>query len=129
MLGLYCEMRKFWLKYCLYGCILCLMGRKIWTRTHEESKINLRPAFQPDSSGRTLSPADSYQNIQPVDYGYARRPIYRNTELNQADADYIVCSGKTYRNAPELFQGMEMQVLEGGSGSNINNITITTVRR
>lgn len=122
-------MCNFWLKYGLYGCILGFMGRKIWNRAHKESKISLRPVFQPDSSGLTLSPVDSYQNIQPVDYGYARRPIYRNTELNQAVADYIVCSGKNYRNAPELFHGMEMQAIEGGSGTEYNNITITTVRR
>lgn len=71
-------MCNFWLKYGLYGCILGLMRRKIWTRAHEESKINLRPAFQPDSSDRTLSPVYSYQNIQPICYGYARRTIYRN---------------------------------------------------
>ncbi len=78
-------MRKFWLKYGIYGCILGLMGRKIWTRAHEESKINLRPVFQPDSSGRTLSPVDSYQNIepdayhnrQPIGYTYASRQLIR----------------------------------------------------
>ena len=122
-------MCKFWIKYGIYGCILGLMGRKIWARAHEESKINLRPTFQPDSSGRTLSPVDSYQNIQPIGYCYARRPIYRNTELNQAHADYIVCSGKTYRNAPELFQEMEQQALNGVSGAKYNNITIITARR
>ena len=127
-------MCKFWLKYGLYGCIVGLMGLKIWNRAHEESKINLRPVFQPDSSGRTLSPVDSYQNIQPIGYGYARRPIYRNNELNQVVADYrvahgsrnaaavfqemeqrhgrhgsIVCNGKTYPNAAALFQEMEQQ--------------------
>lgn len=138
-------MRKFWLKYCLYGCILGLMWRKIWTRAHEESKISLRPTFQPDSSGRTLSPVDSYQNIQPIGYGYARRPIYRNNELSQAVADYrmahgscnaaavrnqgLVCNGKTYRNAAELFQEMEMQALNGGSGAKFQHISIVTERR
>lgn len=143
-------MCNFWLKYGLYGCILGLMGRKIWTRAHEESKINLRPVFQPDSSGRTLSPVDSYQNIQPIGYepigyGYARRPIYRNNELNQAVADYrmahgscnaaavrnqgLVCNGKTYRNAAELFQEMEMQALNGGSGAKFQHISIVTERR
>lgn len=138
-------MCNFWLKYGLYGCILGLMGRKIWTRAHEESKINLRPVFQPDSSGRTLSPVDSYQNIQSIGYGYASRPIYRNNELNQAVADYrmahgscnaaavrnqgLVCNGKTYRNAAELFQEMEMQALNGGSGAKYNNITIITARK
>lgn len=129
-----------------YGCILGLMGRKIWTRAHEESKINLRPVFQPDSSGRTLSPVDSYQNIQPIGYCYARRPIYRNNELNQAVADYhrmahgscnaaavrnqgLVCNGKTYRNAAELFQEMEMQALNGGSGAKFQHISIVTERR
>ena len=138
-------MCNFWLKYGLYRCILGLMGRKIWTRAHEESKINLRPVFQPDSSGRTLSPVDSYQNIQPIGYGYARRPIYRNNELNQAVADYrmahgscnaaavhnqgLVCNGKTYRNAAELFQEMEMQALNGGSGAKFQHISIVTERR
>ena len=92
-------MRKFWLKYCLYGCILCLMGRKIWTRTHEESKINLRPTFQPDSSGRTLSPVDSYQNIQPVDYKpithtYATRQLIQDqADAKRAIADYRLAHG------------------------------------
>lgn len=137
-------MCKFWLKYGLYGCILGLMGRKIWARAHEESKINLRPVFQPDSSGRTLSPVDSYQNIQPIGYGYARRPIYRNNELNRAVADYrmahgscnaaavrnqgLVCNGKTYRNAAELCQEMEMQALNGGSGAKFQHISIVTER-
>ena len=122
-------MRKFWLKYGIYGCILGLMGYRIWTRAHEERTVNLRPVFQPDNSVPTLSPVDFYQNIQPIGYGYARRPIYRNNELNQAVADYIVCNGKTYRNAGELFQEMEMQALNGDSGPKYNNVTITTVRR
>ena len=138
-------MCKFWIKYGIYGCILGLMGLKIWTRAHEESKINLRPVFQPDSSGRTLSPVDSYQNIQPIGYCYARRPIYRNNELNQAVADYrmahgscnaaavrsqgLVCNGKTYQNAAELFQEMEMQALNGGSGAKFQHISIVTERR
>ena len=122
-------MCNFWLKYGLYGCILVLMRRKIWTRAHEESKISLRPAFQPDSSIPTLDPVYSYQNIQPVDYGYVRRPLYRSNEHNQAVADYIVCNGKTYRNAAELLQEMEMQAPNGDSGPKYNDITITTVRR
>lgn len=138
-------MCNFWLKYGLYGCILGLMWRKIWTRAHEESKISLRPTFQPDSSGQTLSPVDSYQNIQPIGYGYARRPIYRNNELSQAVADYrmahgscnaaavrnqgLVCNGRTYPNAAALFQEMEQQALNGGSGAKYNNITIITARR
>ena len=138
-------MCKFWLKYVIYGCILGLMGRKIWARAHEESKINLRPVFQPDSSGRTLSPVDSYQNIQPIGYGYARRPIYRNNELNQVAADYrvahgscnaaavrdhgIVCNGKTYPNAAALFQEMEQQALcRGGEGAKFQHISIVTER-
>lgn len=144
-------MRKFWLKYGIYGCILGLMGHKIWTRAHEESKINLRPVFQPDSSGRMLSPVDSYQNIepdsfhnrQPIVYTYdtrqpiqvcATRQIFRDQdEAAKAIADYrlahvscnaaavrnhgIVCNGRAYRNAAELFQEMEMQALKGGSGT------------
>ena len=93
-------MRKFWLKYGLYGCILGLMGRKIWARAHEESKINLRPVFQPDSSGRTLSPVDSYQNMQPADniqpvgYTYAtRRIIQDQAEAKRAVADYRLAHG------------------------------------
>lgn len=90
-------MCNFWLKYGLYGCILGLMGRKIWARAHEESKINLRPVFQPDSSGRTLSPVDSYQNIQdnfyqniqPVGYTYATRQLIRDqADAARAVADY-----------------------------------------
>lgn len=137
-------MCKFWIKYGIYGCILGLMGRKVWTRAHEESKINLRPVFQPDSSGRTLSPVDSYQNIQPIGYCYARRPIYRNNELNQAVADYrsapgscnsapvrdqrIVCNGRTYPDAPALFQEMERQTIKGGTGAKYNNVTIIMER-
>ena len=145
-------MCKFWIKFGLYGCILGLMGRKIWVRAHEESKINLRPVFQPDSSGRTLSPVDSYQNIQPVEniqpvgYTYAtRRIIQDQAEAKRAVADYrcahgscnaaavrnqgIVCNGRTYPNAAALFQEMEQQALNGGSGAKYNNITIITARR
>lgn len=139
-------MSNFWLKYCLYGCILGLMGRKIWTRAHEESKINLRPVFQPDSSGRTLSPVDSYQNMQPVEYTYATRQLIQDqADAARAVADYrrahgscnaaavrnqsIVCNGRTYPNAAALFQEMEQQALNGGSGANYNNITIITARR
>lgn len=139
-------MCKFWIKFGLYGCILGLMGRKIWVRAHEESKINLRPVFQPDSSGRTLSPVDSYQNIQPVGYTYAtRRIIQDQAEAKRAVADYrcahgscnaaavrnqgIVCNGRTYPNAAVLFQEMEQQALNGGSGAKYNNITIITARR
>ena len=147
-------MCNFWLKYGLYGCILGLMGRKIWTRAHEESKINLRPVFQPDSSGRTLSPVDSYQNMQdnfyqnmqPVEYTYATRPIIQDqAEAERAIADYrrahgscnaaavrnqgIICNGRTYPNAAALFQEMEQQAIRGGSGTKYNNITIITARR
>ena len=139
-------MCKFWLKYGLYGCILGLMGRKIWTRAHEESKINLRPVFQPDSSGRTLSPVDSYQNIQPVDYTYATRQLIQDqAEAARAVADYrlahgscnaaavrnqgLVCNGRTYPNAAALFQEMEMQAIRGGSGAKYNNVTIITARK
>ena len=141
-------MCKFWLKYGLYGCILGLMGRKIWTRAHEESKINLRPVFQPDSSGRTLSPVDSYQNIhpepEPVGYTYATRQLIRDqADAARAVADYrrehgscnaaavrgIVCNGRTYPNAAALFQEMEMQAINGGSGAKYNNVTIITARR
>ncbi len=147
-------MRKFWLKYGLYGCILGLMGRKIWTRAHEESKINLRPVFQPDSSGRTLSPVDSYQNIepdayhnrQPIGYTYASRQLIQDqADAARAIADYrlahgscnaaavrnqgVFCNGRRYPNAAALFQEMEMQVARGGSGAKYNNVTIITARR
>lgn len=134
-------MCNFWLKYGIYGCILGFMGLKIWNRAHEESKINLRPVFQPDSSGRTLSHVDSYQNKRPVEY-YASRPIYRS--INQAVADYrrandpcnaapvrdqrIVCNGRDYPNVASLFQEMEQQALKGGSGDKYDNITIITAR-
>lgn len=139
-------MCKFWLKYGLYGCILGFMSNKIWTRAHEKSKINLRTAFQPDSSGRTLHPVDSYQympyqNSHPVEY-YASRPIYRNqADDAMAIADYrsapgscnaapvrIVCNGRTYPNAAALSQEMEMPALKGGSGAKYNNTTIITLR-
>ena len=143
-------MCKFWLKHGLYGCILGLMGRKIWTRAHEESKINLRPVFQPDSSGRMLSPVDSYQNIhpepEPVSYTYATRQLIQDqAEAKRAVADYrcahgscnaaavrnqgIVCNGRTYPNAAALFQEMEQQAINGGSGAKYNNITIITARK
>ena len=143
-------MCKFWIKFGLYGCILGLMGRKIWVRAHEESKINLRPAFQPDSSGRTLSPVDSYQympyqNIQPVGYTYATRLIIQDqAEAKRAVADYrcahgsynaaavrnqgIVCNGRTYPDAPALFQEMERQTIKGGTGAKYNNVTIIMER-
>lgn len=144
-------MCKFWLKYGLYGCILGFMGCKIWNRAHKESKISLRPVFQPDSSGRTLSPVDSYQNIHPVDYKpiaytYATRQLIQDqADAKRALADYriahgscnaaavhnqgLVCNGKPYRNMSELFQEMEMQALEGGSCAKYNNITIMAARR
>lgn len=137
-------MYKFWLKYGLYGCILGFMGRKIWTRAHEESKINLRPVFQPDSSGLTLSTDSSIQNKQPVEY-YASRPIYRNqADAAMAIADYwiapgscnavpvrdqrIICNGRDYHSVASLFQEMEQQALNGGSGAKYDNIDIITAR-
>lgn len=139
-------MCNFWLKYGLYGCILGLMGRKIWTRAHEESKINLRPVFHPDRSGRTLSPADSYYNRQPIGYTYATRQLIQDqADAARAVADYrlahgscnaaavrnqgIICNGRTYPNAAALFQEMEMQAIRGGSGAKYNNITIITARK
>lgn len=139
-------MCNFWLKYGLYGCILGLMGRKIWARAHEESKINLRPVFQPDSSGRMLSPVDSYQNIQPVGYTYATRQLIQDqADAERAVAAYrrahgacnaaavrnqgLVCNGRTYPNAAALFQEMEMQAIRGGSDAKYNNVTIITARR
>lgn len=129
-----------------YGCILGLMGRKIWTRAHEESKINLRTVFQPDSSGRTLSPADSYHNRQPIGYTYATRQLIQDqAEAARAVADYrlahgscnaaavrnqgIICNGRTYPNAAALLQEMEMQAIRGDSGAKHNNITIITARK
>ena len=91
-------MCNFWLKYGLYGCILGLMWRKIWTRAHEESKISLRPTFQPDSSGQTLSPVDSYQNIQPVDY-MPIRYSYATMKLIQDQADAAARALADYRLA------------------------------
>lgn len=142
-------MRKFWLNYGIYGCILGLMWRKIWIRAHEESKISLRPTFQPDSSCRTLSPVDSYQNIHPVDYKpiaytYATRQLIQDqADAKRALADYrlahgscnaaavrnqgIICNGRTYPNAAALFQEMEMQAIRGDSGAkyyNANNISV-----
>ena len=131
-------MSKFWLKYGLYGCILGLMGRKIWTRAHEESTINLRPVFQPDSSGRTLSPVDSYQNIQdnfyqniqPVGYTYATRTLIQNQVDPAAVSNQgLICNGRTYPNAAALFQEMEMQAINGGSGAKYNSVTIITARK
>ena len=131
-------MSKFWLKYGIYGCILGLMGLRIWKRAHEESKISLRPVFQPDCAGKLMDPAYSYQDITTLDgYGYARRPIYRNeSDMAKAVADYsiakenhIVCNGKSYPNAAALFQEMEQQAIRGGSGAKYNNITIITARK
>ena len=113
-------MCNFWLKYGLYGCILGLMGRKIWTRAHEESKINLRPVFQPDSSGRTLSPVDSYQNIQPVGYTHATRKLIQDQDrAKRAIADYRLahgsCNAAAVRNR-ELGSGIKYY--------NANNISV-----
>lgn len=128
-------MRKFWLKYCLYGCILGLMGRKIWTRTHEESKINLRPAFQPDCSDRTLSPVYSYQNIQdnfyqnqPVGYNYATRQLIQDqTEAERALAYYRLAALAYYRLAHGSCNSAAMRNQGLGSGikyHNANNISV-----
>lgn len=98
-------MRKFWLKYGIYGCILGLMGRKILARAHEECTVNLRPVFQPDSSGRTLSPVDSYQNIQPVNYKpitytYATRQLIQDqADAKRALADYAASAIADYQLA------------------------------
>jgi len=108
------------IKYILYGCIVGGMVRKIWNRTHEESKINLReerPVPPPPALSLDLSPADSYQDIRPVGYGYARRPVYRATDL--AVAGYtpenkdgrIMFNGKVFSSAAELFQAMEQETL------------------
>lgn len=120
-------MCNFWLKYGLYGCILGLMGIKIWTRAHEERTVNLRPIFQPDSSGRMLSPVDSYQNIQdnfyqnqPVGYTYATRQLIQDqADAKRALADYRLAHGSC--NAAAVHnQGL-------GSGikyHNANNISV-----
>lgn len=108
------------IKYILYGCIVGGMVRKIWKRTHEESKINLReerPVPPPPSLSLDLSPADSYQDIKPIGYGYVRRPVYRATDL--AEAGYtpankdgrIMFNGKVFSSAAELFQAMEQETL------------------
>lgn len=106
------------IKYILYGCIVGGMVRKIWKRTHEESKINLReerPIPPTPALSLDLSPADSYQDIKPVGYGYARRPVYRATDL--VEAGYtpankdgrIMFNGKVFSSAAELFQAMEQE--------------------
>lgn len=98
-------MCKFWIKYGIYGCILGLMGRKVWTRAHEERTVNLRPGFQPDSSVPTLDPVDSYQNIQPVDYKpidytYATRKLIQDqADATRALADYAASALADYRLA------------------------------
>ena len=110
------------IKYILYGCIVGGMVRKIWKRTNEESKINLReerPIPPPPSLSIELSPADSYQDIKPIGYSYARRPVYRATDL--AEAGYtptpenkdgrIMFNGKVFSSAAELFQVMEQEAL------------------
>ena len=96
---------KFWIKYGIYGCILGLMGRKVWTRAHEERTVNLRPGFQPDSSVPTLDPVDSYQNIQPVDYKpidytYATRKLIQDqADATRALADYAAIAIADYQLA------------------------------
>lgn len=123
-------MSKFWLKYGLYGCILGLMGLRIWKRAQEESKINLRPFFQPDCAGKAVDTTYLYQGITPLGYGYVRRPIYRNEgDMANAVADHIVCNGRSYPNAAALFQEMEQQaVLHGGEGAKFQHISIVTER-
>ena len=121
-------MCKFWIKFGLYGCILGLMGRKIWVRAHEESKINLRPVLQPDSSGRTLSPVDSYQNIQPV--GYQNQPVgytYATRKLiqDQADAARALVD---YRLAHGSCNAAAMRNQGLGSGINHYNANNISVR-
>lgn len=130
-------MCKFWLKYGLYGCILGLMGLRIWKRAQEESKINLRPFFHPDCAGEPVDTTHLYQDITPLGYGYVRRPIYRNEgDMAKAVADYsnakethIVCNGRSYPNAAALFQEMEQQAtLRGGEGAKAQHISIVTER-
>lgn len=106
------------IKYILYGCIVGGMVRKIWKRTHEESKINLmteRPVPPPRMPSLELSPLDSYQDIRPLGYSYARRPVYRATDLAGYTPENkdgrIMCNGKVFSSAAELFQTMEQEAV------------------
>jgi hypothetical protein len=140
-------MSKEWLKYVAYGVIVGKMARKIWKRSHEESRISLRPEFMPDSSEQVqppLPPEFSYQDIRPVGYAYAIRPVYRSTEdMKNAVAGYSMLAkakptvasspsrsyfnGRTYSSISEMLQAMEIHALEGWPQAEQNNhVTIVT---
>ena len=139
-------MKTDWIKVA-YGVILGAMGLKIWKRSHEESRINLRPEFMPDSSEQVQPPHPpefSYQDIRPVGYTYAMRPIYCGTEdLKNAVAGYSMLAkakptvasspsrsyfnGRTYSSISEMLQAMEIHALEGEPQAEQNNhVTIVT---
>jgi hypothetical protein len=96
------------------------MARKIWKRSHEESRISLRQEFMPDSSEHVpplLPPELSYQDIRPVGYTYASRPVIRNMEeAERAICDYRKAATDrpiaTYSSISEMYQAMEMQALD-----------------
>ena len=136
-----------WLKYVAYGVIVGKMARKIWRRSHAESRISLRQEFMQDSSEQVpppLPPEYSYQDIRPVGYTYASRPIYRTQEdVKNAVAGYSMLAkakptvasspsraylnGRTYPSVSEMLQAMEIHALEGGPHAEQNNhITIVT---
>ena len=124
-----------WLKYVAYGVIVGKMARKIWRRSHEESRISLRPEFMPDRSEQVpppLPPEYSYQDIRPVGYTYASRPIYRTHEdLKNAVAGYSMLAkfdGRTYQSVSEMLQAMEIHALEGGPQAEQNNHVIIVTR-
>jgi hypothetical protein len=141
-------MSKDWLKYVAYGVIVGKMARKIWRRSHAESRISLRQEFMQDSSEQVphpFPPEYSYQDIQPVGYAYASRPIYRTHEdLKNAVAGYSMLAkakptaasspsraylnGRTYPSVSEMLQAMEIHALEGGHQADQNNHVIIVTR-
>jgi len=107
-----------WIKVA-YGVILGAMGLKIWKRAHEESKLSLRSEFQSGLNGTTpppLPPELSYQDIRPVGYYYASRPVFRTTEeAERAICDYRKAATDrpaTYSSISEMYRAMEMQALD-----------------
>lgn len=106
-------MRNFGLQYELYGCIAGIMLRKIWDRAHERSKINLRPVFQPDSSGKTrknypqryhqASVARVIPIDKPVGLRTALRPIYGET------AGYCYTEGWGKIPVPDVVENVPAQ--------------------
>lgn len=109
-----------WIKFVAYGVIVGKMALKIWKRSREESRISLRPEFNPYRSEQApapIPPEYSFQDIRPVGYTYAYRPVIRTMEeAERAICDYRKAATDTpvatYSSISEMYRAMELQALD-----------------